>query len=55
MGIHTRSPTKLSTGRRMERKGEQLWEQEAVMENGQTDGDTEPRSPYVTARGLVGP
>lgn len=41
-------PNKLSAGRRMVRKGEQLWEQEALQENGQTDGETEFRSPSVS-------
>lgn len=54
--IHTHSPTKLSEGRRMARKGEQLWEQEALQENGRTDGEMEPRSPSVSdSRGPGGP
>lgn len=45
--IHTHSPTKLSAGRRGE-AGEQLQEQEALGESGQTDGETEPRPPSVS-------
>ena len=38
------------------RKGEQLREQEAVRESGQTDGETEPRPPSVSdSRGPGGP
>lgn len=54
--IHTHSPTKLSTERRAGRNREQLQEQEAPRESGQTDGETEPRSPSVSdSRGPGGP
>lgn len=48
----TPTANKLSAGRRMVRKGEQLWEQEALQKYGQTDGETEPRSPSVVTGGV---